>query len=144
MYLLRCCFSHMGLKKMNKTCFICAGFRVAGGWGKVWMMAVWRGSWWESWWLPALRTMRGCAARPRCSSPRGWWGGLLPSRQTANQVSYSKRCSHKPYVIGVCGFCYILADVRNFLYSLILEALFLIPSLLKIKMHDCKNPMTNR
>lgn len=63
------------------------GFHVDGGWGRVWMMAVWRGSWWESWWPPAQRMMKGCVAHPRCSSPLGWSGGLLPSRQTANQVS---------------------------------------------------------
>lgn len=66
----------------------CAGFRVAGGWAKVWMMGVWRGSWWESLWPLAQRMMKGCVGHPQCSSPRGWWGGLLPSRQTPNQVSF--------------------------------------------------------
>lgn len=85
-YLL--CWSCGFWKRLTKS-VCCAGFRVADGWGKASMMAVWRGFWWESWWPPAQRMMKGCVGHPRCSSPQGWWGGLLPSRQTANQVSYS-------------------------------------------------------
>lgn len=67
-----------------------AGFLVDGGWGRAWTTAAWRGSSWESWWRRPPRTMRECAGHPRCSSPRGWWGGLLPSPQTPNQVSSPK------------------------------------------------------
>lgn len=67
-----------------------AGFLVDDGWGRVWTTAAWRGSWWESWWRQPPRTMKGCVGPPQCSSPQGWWGGLLPSHRTPNQVSSLK------------------------------------------------------
>lgn len=63
------------------------GFPVEDGLEKEWMMAAWRGSWWESCWLPTLRLMSGSAEPLLCSSHQAWSEDLSLYHQTINQVS---------------------------------------------------------
>lgn len=63
------------------------GFPVEGGLGREWMMAAWRGSWWESCWLPTRRLMSASAGPLPCSSLQAWSGDLSLSHQTISQVS---------------------------------------------------------